>query len=95
MIAETKGQGSELEPLTKAVLRAAREMTLNMAASEETMQALKTGMDLECLTDLVVTIGYYKCVVRYLETMQVDVEEGYLPYLEQFPLPDAAHVKRK
>ena len=95
MIAETKGQGSDLEPLAKAVLRAAREMTLNLAASEETMQALKAGMDLQCLTDLVVTIGYYNCVVRYLETMQVDVEEGYLPYLEQFPLPDAAHVKRK
>ena len=95
MIAETQGRESDLEPLAKAVLRAAREMTLNLAASEETMQALKAGMDLQCLTDLVVTIGYYNCVVRYLETMQVDVEEGYLPYLEEFPLPGAAHVKRK
>jgi hypothetical protein len=25
--------------------------------------------------------------VRLLETMQVDVEEDYLPYLDEFPLP--------
>jgi len=95
MIAETDGQGSDLEPLAKSVLRAAREMTLDLAASEETMQTLKTGMDLECLTDLVLTIAFYNCVVRYLETMQVDVEDGYLPYLEEFPLPDAPFIKRK
>ncbi len=95
MIAETEGQGSDLEPLAKAVLQAAREMTLNLAASKETIETLKSGMDLECLTDLVITICYYNCVVRYLETMQVDVEDGYLPYLEEFPLPDAPHVERK
>jgi hypothetical protein len=25
--------------------------------------------------------------VRVLETMQVDVEEDYVPYLDEFPLP--------
>jgi alkylhydroperoxidase family enzyme len=94
MIAETNGRGSDLEPLTKSVLLAAREMTLDLAASEETIQALKTGMDLECLTDLILTIAFYNCVVRYLETMQVDVEDDYLPYLEEFPLPEAPHAER-
>jgi len=98
MIAESEGRGSNLEPLTKTVLLAAREMTLDLAASEETMQALKTGlksgMDLECLTDLILTIAFYNCVVRYLETMQVDVEGDYLPYLEEFPLPEEPHVER-
>jgi hypothetical protein len=26
-------------------------------------------------------------VVRVLATLQIDVEDEYLPYLEQFPLP--------
>jgi hypothetical protein len=26
-------------------------------------------------------------LVRLLETMQVDVEEDYLPYLDELPLP--------
>jgi len=67
--AETDGRPTALDPLARAVLQAAREMTL------------------ERLTDLVVTISFYNGLVRLLETMQVDVEEDYLPYLDEFPLP--------
>jgi hypothetical protein len=35
----------------------------------------------------VVTIGFYNAVVRILETMQIGVEDDYMQYLEQFPLP--------
>ncbi len=45
------------------------------------------GLDNELLTDLVVTISFYNGLVRLLETMQVDVEEDHLPYLDEFPLP--------
>jgi alkylhydroperoxidase family enzyme len=69
------------------VLRAAREMTLELAVSNETFAALRQGLDNERLTDLVVTIAFYNCLVRLLETMKVDVEEDYLPYLDEFPLP--------
>jgi len=68
-------------------LRAAREMTLELAVSDETFAALRKGLDNERLTDLVVTISFYNGLVRLLATMQVDVEEDYLPYLNEFPLP--------
>ena len=71
----------------RAVLRAAREMTLDLAVSDETFAALRQGLDNERLTDLIVTISFYNGLVRLLETMQVDVEEDYLPYLDQLPLP--------
>ena len=48
---------------------------------------LRQKLDDEHLTDLVVTIAFYNGLVRLLETMQVDVEEDHLPYLEEFPLP--------
>jgi alkylhydroperoxidase family enzyme len=84
---ETDGRPTSLDPLAKAVLRAAREMTADLAVSDKTFAALRQGLDNERLTDLVVTISFYNGLVRLLETMQVDVEEDYLPYLEEFPLP--------
>jgi len=85
---ETAGRASGLDPLAKAVLRGAREMTLDLAMSEATFVALKRGLDNERLTDLVVTISFYNGLVRVLETMRVDVEEDYLCYLDEFPLPE-------
>jgi alkylhydroperoxidase family enzyme len=84
---ETHGRPSKLEPLAKAVLRAAREMTAELAASDATFRELREGLDNEALTDLVLTIGFYNAVVRMLATLQIDVEEPYLKYLDEFPLP--------
>jgi len=85
---ETAGRTSSLEPLAAAVLRAAREMTVDLKVSEATFAELHRRLDNERLTDLVVTISFYNGLVRLLETMQVDVEEDYLPYLDEFPLPE-------
>src|SRR5262245_43149750 len=84
---ETAGQPTTLDPLAKAVLRAAREMTLDLVVSDETFSKLRQGLDNERLTDLILTISFYNGLVRLLETMQVDVEEDYLPFLNEFPLP--------
>jgi alkylhydroperoxidase family enzyme len=84
---DTAGQPTKLEPLAKTVLSAAREMTTGLSVSDKTFAALRQQLDDERLTDLMVTIAFYNGLVRLLETMQVDVEEDYLPYLEEFPLP--------
>jgi alkylhydroperoxidase family enzyme len=86
---ETAGHTTGLDPLAKAVLRAAREMTLDLAIDDETFELLRRDLGAEHLTDLVMTIGFYNGLVRLLAAMQVDVEDDYLPYLEEFPLPDA------
>lgn len=84
---ESAGNDSTLDALPKAVLRAAREMAAGPGASAETFAVLKGQLDAECLTDLVVTIAFYCGVVRLLETLDIDVEDEYLPYLDEFPLP--------
>ena len=53
----------------------------------QTFAALRQGLDTECLTDLVITIAFYNGVVRLLATMQIDVEDDYQHYLDEFPLP--------
>ncbi len=85
---ESAGRQSPLEPLARAVLRAAREMTTDFAISNETYAVLERDLDTECLTDLVLTIGFYNGVVRILASLQIDVEDEYLGYLEEFPLPE-------
>jgi len=84
---ESAGRASKLEPLAKTVLRAAREMTGDLAMSEGTYAELRQSLDNECLTDLVLTIAFYNAVVRVLATLQIDVEDDYLKYLDEFPLP--------
>lgn len=86
--AETAGEQSPLDVLTRAVLRAAREMAAGPGASAETFAVLKEKLTPEHLTDLCVTIAFYCGVVRLLATLDIDVEDEYLHYLEEFPLPD-------
>jgi len=87
--AETAGQPSSLDALSKAVLRAAREMTDSLAASDATFAELRQHLNEEHLTDLVLTIAFYNAVVRYLGTLQIDNEPEYQKYLADFPFAAA------
>jgi alkylhydroperoxidase family enzyme len=84
---ETAGRPTELDPLAQAALRGAREMTRDLGMSDESFAALAAALDKERLTDLVMTIAFYNGLIRLLAAMQVEVEEEYLPYLDEFPLP--------
>jgi len=87
LVAETEGKPSTLEPIAKTVLTCAREMTSDGAASAATFAALEKALNKADLTDLVITIAFYNAVVRFLATMEIDVEPDYQPYLDQHPLP--------
>jgi alkylhydroperoxidase family enzyme len=87
LIDESMGRESRLDPIAKLVCRAAREMTLDLKVSEDTFTDLRKEMTAEALNDIVLTIAYYNAVVRILASLEIDVEDEYLTYLEQFPLP--------
>lgn len=87
MVEETEGRPSALEPLAKAVLRAAREMARDLAISDSTYAELRQGLDNERIVDLVVVVSFYAGVVRLLGALEIDVEADYLKYLAEFPLP--------
>ena len=84
---EAEGRASALEPLAKAVLQAAREMTGNLAIADATFARLREGLDEESIVDLTLTIAFYNGVVRTLASLQIDVEDDYKRYLDEFPLP--------
>lgn len=85
---ETDGKDSGLPELDRLVLRVAREITNNGAASLEAFDALKMQMSSEHVVDLMVTITFYNAVVRFLASVGIDVEDSYQHYLETYPLPE-------
>ena len=87
MIDETDGRPTSLDAVTKLVLKAAREMTTDLAVSDATFAGLGQHLDHERLVDLVMTIAFYCGVVRLLASLQIDVEDEYRRYLAEFPLP--------
>ena len=89
LIEDADGKESKLEPLARLVCKGAREMTTDIRMSDATFKALQKQLSPEHLNDLVVTTAFYSAVVRILATLDVDVEDSYMKYLEQFPLPKA------
>ena len=86
---ETAGRPSSLDPLARAVVQAARELTRDLKVSDETFATLKQSLDDERLTDLFISIAYYNGLVRLMAALDIDVEDEYRPYLDEFPLPKA------
>jgi len=87
LMEEAEGRPSQLEPLAKTVLKAASEMTRGLGISDATFAELRDGLDNERTVDLVITIAFYNAVVRVLASLQIDVEDDYRRYLEEYPLP--------
>ena len=87
IIAESEGRPSGLAPLDRAVLRLAREMTVDLAGSREAFEAVRAGLGAAGLTEMLMVIGFYNLVVRYLLTVEIDVEPDYQRFLDAFPLP--------
>jgi alkylhydroperoxidase family enzyme len=85
--ADTKGQRTDLLPLARAILRAARELTAQPNLSDDTFAELRKELDNQQLVDLLMTISFYTGVVRLLAALQIDVEDDYAQYLQEFPLP--------
>lgn len=84
---ETEGRDTKLDPLAKAVLRTAREMTTKADVSDENFAALKAGLSNEHLVDLLMTMSFYCGIVRILAAIRIDNEPEYNKYLDEFPLP--------
>ena len=90
LVADTRGEETALDPTARLVLRAAREVHDGPGVSEATFTELRDALGPAAVIDLVVTAAFYCAVVRLLASLQVDVEESYMPYLRRHPLPPDA-----
>jgi alkylhydroperoxidase family enzyme len=92
---ESAGRPTTLDPLARAVLRAARELTHQLTLCDATFAVLSEGMDKECLIDLLIAIAEYNGMVRIMAALQIDLEPEYLDYLERFPLPSSVGSRER
>ncbi len=83
-----EGRPSMLDPLARQVVVAAREMTVDGAVSETSFAALSAALSREHVLDLIITVAFYNGVVRVLASTGMDVEQSYMRYLDEFPLPN-------
>jgi alkylhydroperoxidase family enzyme len=55
------------------------DVVANVRASDATFDPLNERLGYKALQELTITIGYYMLVSRFLETFDVDIEEGAAP----------------
>lgn len=77
-----------LGDLERLILTATDEITLDGAVGADTFAALQDHLDGERLVEFTLAVAYYNAVTRFLKTFAIDVEDDYLHYLDDFPLPD-------
>lgn len=87
IIQESEGQPTSLAPVDRAVLRAARDLTLELELADETWTELEEALGRERLMELVLVIAYYNHVVRVLSALKVDVEEEWSAPLQRYAPP--------
>jgi alkylhydroperoxidase family enzyme len=87
LLAETNGETTPLPELDRAVLKAARDITLELSLSDETWALLEEQLGRERLLELVLAITYYNHVVRVAAVLKLDIdEEARLP-MDRYPPP--------
>jgi 4-carboxymuconolactone decarboxylase len=70
------GPGSnDLDDLQQLVLRFTDDLVANVRAGDETFVPLLEQLSSREVQELVITVGYYLAVSRFLETFDVDVED--------------------
>jgi alkylhydroperoxidase family enzyme len=72
------------------VLALAEDTAIKCGATEATINALKAVLPNEQLVELVVIAGFYACVGRVVNSLDVPIEPGFetmLPLDEKFSAP--------
>ncbi len=74
-----KVEAGELSPglftdLQRAVMAFTEDMVKNVRAGDATFKPVQAGVGERGMVELLITIGYYMMVVRFLETLDVDLD---------------------
>lgn len=87
LMAETNGETSALPPLDRAVLKAARDITLDLSLDDATWAFLEQNLGRERLLELILAITYYNHVVRVAAVLKLDIDEHVKLPMDRYPPP--------
>jgi len=83
-IAAIMGKAETAEP-ARSIIQAARDITHANRVDDATFATLEAALGSEGFVDLVYFLGVYCGIARFLATFEVEVEEGYLAILSDYP----------
>ena len=93
IIAETNGEHSGLHPLERTVIKAARDLTVNLQIDDATSSYLEDHLGRVCFIELVLVTSYYNHIIRLVTALQIGVEGGdpgeaaLVSYLKNYDQP--------
>jgi len=67
-------EASVFSDLERAVLRFTDEVVRDVKASDAAFEAVAAGLSHREISELLMTIGFYMLVCRYLENLEVEIE---------------------
>ena len=85
LIAVNAGQANGLGEVETLVLKGAREITLEGRMSREAWDKLLAHLSIPRLVDLTIIISHCNAVARVINTLCIDVEPEFQPFLDEFP----------
>lgn len=68
-------EAAAFTPLQRAVMRFTDDVVFNVRASDETFEPLRAALSYKELQEVVMAVGYYMALCRFLETFDVDIED--------------------
>jgi len=69
-------QAAAFTDLQRQVMAFTDDVVANVRAGDATFKPLETALGAKALQELTITVGYYMMVSRFLETFDVDIEDG-------------------
>ena len=87
LMAETNGATSALPEVDRAVLRAARDLSVDLSLADETWELLEAHLGRERLIELILAITYYNHVCRVAAALKLDIDEHVKLPMDKYPPP--------
>lgn len=87
LMAETNGATSSLPEVDRAVLRAARDLSVDLSLADETWALLEAHLGRERLIELILAITYYNHVCRVAAALKLDIDEHVKLPMDRYPPP--------
>ncbi|WP_416900091.1 MAG: carboxymuconolactone decarboxylase family protein [Minwuia sp.] len=87
LMAELDGEDTGFNAVEKAIIHGTAEMVRGTKMSDAHWDTLSAEYGTELMVELVMTVSFYVGLVRFLNTMEIDLEPEIRPWLDKFPLP--------
>ena len=82
-----EGEDTDFSAVEKAIIHGAADMTRDTRMTDANWNTLSAEFSTELMVELVQAIAFYCGLVRFLNTLDIELEDEIKPWLARYPLP--------